>query len=108
MDKIQLERMNQRNHGQRVSLEASMKGWSNFYPTINAYGKEMFLWDVYDEEACPMWDSFGTPDGAFVHKGGRYHGLYLPLLHNDTRRSQTIGDNTKSLWLSNGKKVYSK
>jgi len=88
MDKIQLERMNQRNHGQRVSLEAFNK--ANFYPTINAYGKEMYLWDVYDEEECPMWDSFGTPDGAFVHKGGRYHGLYLPLLHNDTRKSQTI------------------
>ena len=90
MDKIQLERMHQRNHGQRVSLQASMNGWSNFYPTINAYGKEMFLWDVYDEEECPIWDSFGTPGGAFVHKGGRYHGLYLPLLHNDKRKSQTL------------------
>ena len=88
MDKIQLERMEQRNHGQRVSLKAFDKAM--FYPTINAYGKEMYLWDVYDEEKHPMWDSFGTPDGAFVHKGGRYHGLYLPLLHNDTRKSQTI------------------
>tara|TARA_R110001606_G_scaffold328608_1_gene475815 strand:+ start:344 stop:610 length:267 start_codon:yes stop_codon:yes gene_type:complete len=88
MDKIQLERMNQRNHGQRVSLEAFNK--AIFYPTINAFGKEMYLWDVYDEEECPMWDSFGTPNGAFVHKGGRYHGLYLPLLHNDTRKSRTL------------------
>lgn len=83
MDKIQLQRMEQIAQAEAVCRTA--RPYVNFYPVTTAYGKEMVLWDIYDEEEFPMWDSFGVPGGCFVHKG-KYHASYVPLLHNDKRK----------------------
>lgn len=81
MDKGDLQRMYQIQDAEHII--ALRKFPVRFSPITIAYGKEMVLWDIYDEEECPVWDSFGITGGCFVHRG-KYHASYRPLLYNDT------------------------
>tara|TARA_R100001510_G_C7439562_1_gene69438 strand:+ start:151 stop:393 length:243 start_codon:yes stop_codon:yes gene_type:complete len=71
-----IESMRKIEHAENIISMRNFPVW--FSPVTNAYGKEMFLYDIHDEEENPDWASFGMAGGCFVHKG-KYHACYIPL-----------------------------